>query len=112
MLTGGVCALLLATDIPALAATAFAALLSLVYELTQPLLAGIVTQVPAAPEQAMGFNVCALFTGFGLRSLVFQALLPLGLSNSLVCFGVSAFLGATIAVRAFRTEVSPVQAPC
>ncbi|BBX88351.1 MFS transporter [Mycolicibacterium aubagnense] len=40
------------------------------YDLTQPLLAGIVTQLSAQRGQAMGLNVCTLFIGFGAGSLV------------------------------------------
>jgi hypothetical protein len=50
--------------------------LSLGYDLTQPLLGGIVTALPALPAnrgQALGFNVFTLFVGFGLGSLIFQA---------------------------------------
>lgn len=54
------------------------ALLSLGYDLTQPLLAGIVTQLPGSRGQAMGFNVFTLFIGFGRGSLLFQELLRLG----------------------------------
>ncbi len=53
--------------------------LSLGYDLTQPLLAGIVTDLGGRRGgQAMGLNVFALFTGFGLGSFLFGDALRLG----------------------------------
>src|SRR2546430_10933107 len=55
-------------------------LLSLGYDMTQPLLAGIVTALGGKQRggQAMGFNVFTLFTGFGFGSLLFGEALRLG----------------------------------
>jgi hypothetical protein len=48
---------------------AAATTLSLGYDVTQPLFAGIVTSLGGnRPGQAMGVNVFALFVGFGLGS--------------------------------------------
>lgn len=61
--------------------------LSLGYDMTQPLLAGIVTSLdPKRAGQAMGLNVFALFTGFGLGSLLFGWSLRLGFGTALAIF--------------------------
>ncbi len=68
---GGASAAALALDLPVLAAALLVTVLSLGYDMTQPLLAGIVTDLGPNRGQAMGLNVFTLFTGFGLGSLVF-----------------------------------------
>lgn len=62
--------------------------LSLGYDLTQPLLAGIVTTIggPKRAGQAMGLNVFTLFTGFGLGAYIFGETLTLGFSAALATF--------------------------
>ncbi|MEV5450341.1 MFS transporter [Streptomyces sp. NPDC052535] len=99
-----VCALLLATDLPLPAAALTIAALSLGYDMTQPPLGGIVTDLPGHRGQAMGLNVFTLFTGFGLGSLAFQALLPAGFTAALTIFGATALLAAGIAVPLFHSE--------
>lgn len=102
---GAAAALLLAPPVPVVVAAAAVTLLSLGYDLTQPLLAGIVTQLPAKRGQAMGFNVFTLFVGFGLGSLAFQGLLDAtGFTVALVVFGAGAALGAALAVPLFAGE--------
>jgi hypothetical protein len=55
----------------------------------------------------MALNVFTLFVGFGLGSLLFQALLtPLGFATSLVVFGAGATVAAVAALRLFATETS------
>ena len=78
--------------------------LSLGYDLTQPFLAGIVTDLSAKRGLAMGMNVFLLFTGFGLGSLVFQKLLKFGMLTSLQVFSTVALLAALIAIPMFRSE--------
>ena len=99
-----VCAALLAPQVPLLVAAVVVGLLSLGYDLTQPLLAGIVTTLSENRGQAMGLNVFTLFVGFGLGSLVFQAALPLGFTGALGLFGVGAALAAVLAVPSFAGE--------
>lgn len=70
------------------------AILSLGYDLTKPLLAGIVTDLSAPRGLAMGLNVFTLFVGFGLGSLLFQALLKAGFGVALVVFGVATLVAA------------------
>jgi len=79
--------------------------LSLGYDMTQPLLGGIVTALdPKRAGQAMGLNVFTLFIGFGLGSLLFQFLLPLGFSEALGIFGGVQALAGLAAIAMFRTE--------
>ena len=78
--------------------------LSLGYDMTQPLLAGIVTDLGSQRGVAMGLNVFLLFTGFGLGSLMFGAALTLGFGRALTWFGVVVIIGAAIAVPLFRDE--------
>jgi hypothetical protein len=70
-----VAAALLALPSPLIVAAIAVTALSLGYDMTQPLLAGIVTQLaPDRPGHAMGLNVFCFFTGFGLGSLLFELL--------------------------------------
>ena len=94
-----VAASLLMFDMPLLVAALAVILLSLGYDMTQPLLAGIVTTLggPQHGGQAMGLNVFTLFTGFGLGSLLFGAALSLG-------FGTAQLGVAVVALPVFRAE--------
>lgn len=79
--------------------------LSLGYDMTQPLLAGIVTTLdPKRAGQAMGLNVFALFTGFGVGSLLFQWALQLGFTKALLLFGGVQAVAGLAAVAMFRSE--------
>lgn len=97
----------LALPIPVVAAAVVVALLSLGYDLTQPLLAGIVTQLSPRRGQAMGLNVFTLFVGFGLGSLLFQLLLDAGFTTALVVLGAGATVAATAALPLFAAEGRP-----
>jgi len=80
-------------------------LLSLGYDMTQPLLAGIVTDVGHnRPGQAMGLNVCTLFLGFGLGSLAFRQLMDAGFPIAFGMFAAVEAVLALIAIRLFRNE--------
>jgi predicted MFS family arabinose efflux permease len=60
----------LVLDVPLLAAALAVTLVSLGYDMTQPLLAGIVTQLGGKRAgQAMRLNVFILFTGFDVGSI-------------------------------------------
>ena len=62
----------LCLPVGAVAAAILVTVLSMGYDLSHPLLAGIVTELdPARRGQAMGLNAFVLFTGFGLGSLIF-----------------------------------------
>lgn len=104
-LIGGASAAALALDLPVVAAALLVTTLSLGYDMTQPLLAGIVTDIGPNKGQAMGLNVFTLFTGFGLGSLVFSGALLLGLGMALALFGAVSSLAAAAAVPLFRGEV-------
>ncbi len=78
--------------------------LSLGYDMTQPLLAGIVTDLGPRKGQAMGLNVFTLFTGFGLGSLLFSSVLDLGLGGALLLFGGLELLLSLVAIPLFRGE--------
>jgi predicted MFS family arabinose efflux permease len=98
-------AVLLAAPTPLVVAAIAVTILSLGYDMTQPLLAGIVTQLaPERPGQAMGLNVFCLFTGFGLGSLIFGLALRAGFPAAFVFF--SSFQGALalLALFLFSTE--------
>lgn len=86
-------------------AAAAVTILSLGYDMTQPLFAGIVTSLdPRRGGQAMGLNVFALFTGFGIGSLLFGWALHLSFEGALLIFSsVQAFL-AIVGVSLFRME--------
>lgn len=81
--------------------------LSLGYDMTQPLLAGIVTDLSPKRGLAMGLNVFFLFVGFGLGSLVFSGALLLGFNVAFIIFGAFALLAAVLAIPMFRTETKP-----
>jgi predicted MFS family arabinose efflux permease len=90
---------------PVIAAALLVTTLSLGYYMTQPLLAGIVTDLGPNKGQAMGLNVFALFTGVGLGSLIFSGTLGLGLAGGLALFGAAALVAAAAAIPLFRGEV-------
>jgi predicted MFS family arabinose efflux permease len=100
----GVCALALAPVLPLVAVQAAIVLLSLGFDLTQPLLAGIATDLRGPKGQAVALMAFCLFTGFGLGSVLFQAALKLGFPGALVAFGVVALAAAGAAVVLFRQE--------
>lgn len=79
---------------------------SLGYDLTQPLFAGIVTNLGGRERagQAMGLNVFLLFSGLGLGSVAFGALLRVGFTAALLAFAAVELGLALLAVRLFRDE--------
>jgi predicted MFS family arabinose efflux permease len=101
-----IAAAVLMWDIPLMAAALAVTLLSLGYDMTQPLLAGIVTTLggPQRGGQAMGLNVFTLFTGFGLGSLLFGAALSLGFGTALAIFSAVQLAAAMASVPLFRQE--------
>jgi predicted MFS family arabinose efflux permease len=101
----GACALALAPTLPLAAVQVAIILLSLGFDLTQPLLAGIATDLKGAKGQAVALMAFSLFTGFGLGSLLFQAALRLGFARALVLFGAVALAAAVVALVKFRGEL-------
>ena len=99
-----ICALILAAPIALVAVQVAIIALSLGYDLTQPLLAGIVTDLPGNRGQATAVMAFLLFIGFGLGSLLFQAALAWGFVVALTLFGCAALIAAGVAVPLFRAE--------
>ncbi|MGO4385644.1 MFS transporter [Specibacter sp. RAF43] len=104
VLLAALCSLVLATDAPLPAVVAAIAVLSLGYDMTQPLFGGIVTDLPGRTGVAVGLLAFSLFLGFGTGSLVFQAVLAAGFPFALTVFGGAAMLAAAAAVPLFRGE--------
>ena len=93
---------------PLLVAALAVMILSLGYDMTQPLFAGVVTQLGGKRGgQAMGLNVFALFTGMGLGSLLFGEALRLGFPVALGLFAIVLLLAAVLAIPLFRSERPP-----
>lgn len=94
-------------EIPAVGTTIAVIILSLGYDLTQPLFVGIVTDLGDDNNlgQTMGLKVFTLFTGFGVGSLIFGELLRFGFAPSLAIFGGIQLLVGAIAVPLFWQEV-------
>ncbi|WP_407943173.1 MFS transporter [Methylobacterium oxalidis] len=107
---GAFAAAALTLDAPLLLAAVAVTVLSLGYDMTQPLLAGIVTALGSQrPGQAMGLNVCLLFTGFGLGSLLFGGLLRFEFGAALALFAAAELALAVAAFRLFRSEIPQAQ---
>jgi predicted MFS family arabinose efflux permease len=95
----------LAFPVPLAIAAVAVTSLSLGYDMTQPLLAGIVTTLGGKRAgQAMGLNVFGLFVGFGLGSLIFSAVLSHGLQLALMSFAAVLLIAAVLAVPSFHEE--------
>lgn len=92
--------------LPLVAAAIVVTLLSLGYDMTQPMFAGIVTALGGKrPGQAMGLNVFMLFVGFGVGSLVFGEIVRAGWGAALGSFAGVELLIAFAGFRLFRSEV-------
>jgi predicted MFS family arabinose efflux permease len=100
---------------PVIAAAAVVTTLSFGFDMSHPLLAGIITSVdPERRGQAMGMNAFLIFTGFGAGALLFQSLLPIGLGGALAVFAGGELIVAAVSVRLFRNEhrhAEPAAAP-
>jgi predicted MFS family arabinose efflux permease len=85
-----------------------AAILSLGYDMSHPLLAGIITSVnPARRGLSMGMNAFVLFSGFGLGTLIFEVLLSRGFTVSLTIFAAAQLCIGFLAIPLFRGEDAP-----
>lgn len=103
---GALAAAALVLGLPLAAAAIAVTILSLGYDMTQPLFAGIVTSLGGKnPGQAMSLNVFLLFTGFGLGSLVFAAVLRFGFGTALGVFTAIEAVAALASVALFRLEL-------
>jgi predicted MFS family arabinose efflux permease len=102
-------AAMLVVGFPVWLAPGVAILLSLGYDMTQPLFGGIVTSLGGnRPGQAMGLNVFMLFVGFGSGSLIFGAMLRFGFGPALGVFATAELLAAICSLRLFRSEIPSV----
>src|SRR6266571_2360878 len=95
-------------DVSLVIAAVAVTLLSLGYDMTQPLLAGIVTALGGRQRggQAMGLNVFTLFTGFGIGSFLFGEALRLGFGPALAIFSAVQLGAAVAALPLFRSETA------
>ena len=82
-------------------------ILSLGYDLTQPLFAAIVTDLGSSGSlgQRMGLTVFTLFTGFGIGGLIFGEVLRLGFGTTLAIFSAVQLLATIAAIPLFRSEI-------
>lgn len=93
-------------EFPVVLASVIAMILSLGYDMTQPLFAGIVTSLGGKRAgQAMGLNVFMLFVGFGLGSLIFGELLRFGFGVAFGLFAAVELVVALLSFALFRSEV-------
>src|SRR6185312_8685696 len=100
----GICSLLLAVPLPLIAVQIAIVTLSLGFDLTQPLLAGIVTDLRGNRAQAVGLMAFTLFSGFGLGSLLFQVAMAWGFVTAYILFGCTALVAAGVAIPLFHAE--------
>jgi predicted MFS family arabinose efflux permease len=107
ILIGALCGAALILQAPLLWPAVFIAILSLGYDMSHPLLAGIVTSLnPSRRGLAMGMNAFSLFSGFGLGALGFELLLKHGFDTALAVFSGAQLCLAILAVHLFRGEDS------
>ncbi len=96
---------LLAPRSPMIVAILAAPILSFGFDMSHPLLAGIVTMLDGRRRgQAMGLNTFSIFFGFGLGSLLFGALAVHGTGHALVIFAIGQAILGLAAILAFRSE--------
>lgn len=105
LLLSGLSAFMLIFDIPLSVARVSVIVLSLGFDLTQPLLAGIISQVGKERSgQAMSVMAFMLFVGFGLGSYLFGLALQLGFDNALFIFSIFQIVLSMVAWTLFRKE--------
>jgi predicted MFS family arabinose efflux permease len=101
----GLSAIILVFNIPLTIARISVITLSLGFDLTQPLLAGIISQVGKERSgQAMSVMAFMLFVGFGLGSYLFGLALHLGFTDALLIFSTLQIILSTIAWPLFKRE--------
>jgi predicted MFS family arabinose efflux permease len=102
----------LTLDVSVVLAPVVALVLSLGYDMTQPLFGGIVTSLDGKRAgQAMGLNVFMLFVGFGTGSLVFGELMQFGFTTAFGIFAAIELLLALFSFRLFRSEIPSRENP-
>ncbi|WP_260325956.1 MFS transporter [Paraburkholderia atlantica] len=102
---GSVAVIALLVSMPLAVLPLVAMILSLGYDMTQPMFAGIVTTFGSKrPGQAMGLNVFALFVGAGFGSFAFGALEQSSFELAFASFAALELLLAFVALCLFRHE--------
>jgi predicted MFS family arabinose efflux permease len=92
-------------DLPVILVPLVATILSLGYDMTQPLFGGIVTSLGGKHGgQAMSLNVFMLFVGFGIGSIVFGELIRFGFATAFASFAAVELFIAVLSFRLFRCE--------
>lgn len=105
LVVSGLSACMLIFNIPLTVARISVITLSLGFDLTQPLLAGIISQVGKERSgQAMSVMAFMLFVGFGLGSYLFGFALQLGFTNALLIFSTFQIMLSLIAWPLFKKE--------
>ncbi len=95
---------------PLLWPVAMTTVLSLGYDMSHPLLAGISTSLnPSQRGLAMGLNSFSLFSGFGLGALAFEPLIKYGFSTALAVFVAFQLCLAMLAIPLFWDEDSSAE---
>lgn len=107
LILSAVAAAALMLGFPVILAPIIAMVLSLGYDMTQPLSGGIVTSLGGKRAgQAMGLNVFTLFVGFGLGSLIFGELLRFGFGMAFGLFAAVELAVALLSFALFRSETT------
>jgi predicted MFS family arabinose efflux permease len=106
LIVGAITVIVLVFKVPLIVAGISVAALSLGYDMTQPLFAGMVSRLGnnSVRGQAMGLGSCLLFLGYGTGSLVFQLLLNYGLNNALIVFALLESALALAALKFFKNQ--------
>lgn len=106
LLLGALTVVVLALKVPLVVAGVAVAALSLGYDMTQPLFAGMISRLGnnATRGQAMGLGACLLFLGYGTGSVVFQFLLNQGLNFALYLFAVLELILAVASLKLFKHQ--------
>jgi len=107
LLTGVITVATLVFRFPLWIAGASVAFLSLGYDMTQPMFAGLVTTMGNSSSRglAVGLSASMLFLGYGIGALVFQFLMQLGISTALLAFvglELALLLGSRHFFKSFR----------
>jgi predicted MFS family arabinose efflux permease len=102
---GALAALMLIPAWPIAVAIVAATILSLGFDMSHPLMAGISMSLTDEDRGlAMGLNCFAIFGGFGAGSLLFGWLAIGGMDTALLYFGLAELLLAITAILTFRSE--------
>jgi MFS family permease len=87
---GAVSVFLLAFKLSLFMAALAITVLSMGYDMTQPLFAGMVTTLVDQSKrgQAVGLSSCMLFVGYGVGALIFHWFMTWGMNAALIAFSI------------------------